>query len=85
MPSSLTWEHVSKKQKIFIFYCLFANRESGRVTDFGGDLLLGKQGQGGLVTALLETLDLAEEVVTVPLAAPVDEKLAPALLIRIKV
>ena len=50
-------------------------------TDFsGGGLLVdGEEGQDGVVAALLEALDLAEEVVGVAVAAAVDEELAAAL------
>ena len=50
-------------------------------TDFSRGLLFvdGEEGQDGVVAALLQTLDLAEEVVGVAVAAAVDEELAAAL------
>ena len=49
-------------------------------TDFSRGLLFvdGEEGQDGVVAALLQTLDLAEEVVGVAVAAAVDEGLADA-------
>ena len=50
-------------------------------TDFSRGLLFvdGEEGQDGVVAALLQTLDLAEEVVGVAVAAAVDEELAAPL------
>ena len=50
-------------------------------TDFSRCLLFvdGEEGQDGVVAALLQTLDLAEEVVGVAVAAPVDKELAAPL------